>query len=68
MKLEKRFSHGYLVSATYTWSKFLAANTLLNAGDAAPAKFLSPQDYPHHIAVSAIYQLPFGKGRMLFRT
>jgi hypothetical protein len=65
MKLEKRFSHGYLVSATYTWSKFLAANTLLNAGDAAPAKFLSPQDYPHHIAISAIYQLPFGKGRML---
>ena len=66
MKLEKRFSHGYLVSATYTWSKFLAANTLLNAGDAAPAKFLSPQDYPHHIAISAIYQLPFGRGRMLF--
>ena len=66
MKLEKRFSHGYLVSATYTWSKFLAANTLLNAGDAAPAKFLSPQDYPHHIAISAIYQLPFGRERKLF--
>src|SRR5206468_11009384 len=33
------------------------------AGDAAPAKFRSPQDYPHHIAISAIYQLPFGRGR-----
>jgi hypothetical protein len=66
MKLEKRFDKGYLVAATYTWSKFLAANTLLNAGDAAPAKFLSPQDYPHHIAISSIYQLPFGRGRMLF--
>uniref|UniRef100_Q022J6 TonB-dependent transporter Oar-like beta-barrel domain-containing protein n=1 Tax=Solibacter usitatus (strain Ellin6076) TaxID=234267 RepID=Q022J6_SOLUE len=66
MKLEKRFSHGYLVSATYTFSKFLAANTLLNAGDTAPAKFLSPQDYPHHIAVSAVYELPIGKGRPLF--
>jgi len=66
MKLEKRFSHGYLVSATYTFSKFLAANTLLNPGDTAPAKFLSPQDYPHHIAVSAVYELPIGKGRPLF--
>lgn len=25
MKLERRFSHGYLVSATYTFSKYLAA-------------------------------------------
>jgi hypothetical protein len=66
MKLEKRFDHGYLVAATYTWSKFLAANTLLNAGDAAPAKFLSPQDFPHHIAISSIYQLPVGRNRLLF--
>ena len=65
MKLEKRFSHGYLVSATYTFSKYLAATNLLNAGDAAPAKYLSPQDYPHHIAVSAVYELPIGKGRPL---
>ncbi|MCU1235769.1 MAG: hypothetical protein JWP63_3736 [Candidatus Solibacter sp.] len=65
MKLEKRFSHGYLVSGTYTFSKFLAANNLLNAGDAAPAKYLSPQDYPHHIAISAVYELPIGKGRPL---
>jgi len=65
VKLEKRFSHGYLVAATYTFSKFLAANTLLNAGDAAPAKFLSPQDYPHHVAISSIYQLPVGRGRPL---
>jgi hypothetical protein len=63
MKFEKRFTHGYLVSGTYTFSKFLAANTLLNAGDAAPAKFLSPQDYPHHVAISAVYELPVGRNR-----
>src|SRR5262249_24350080 len=33
VKLEKRFSHGYLATLTYTWSSFLSANALLNAGD-----------------------------------
>jgi hypothetical protein len=63
VKLEKRFTHGYLVALTYTWSKFLAANTLLNAGDAEPAKYLSSQDYPHHVAFTSVYELPFGRGR-----
>jgi hypothetical protein len=62
-KFEKRFTHGYLLALTYTWSKFLAANSLLNAGDAAPAKYLSSQDYPHHVALSGIYELPIGRGR-----
>src|SRR5262249_7861297 len=65
VKLEKRFSHGYLAALTYTWSSFLSANTLLNAGDAMPSKFRSPQDFPHHIAFSGIYELPIGRGRPL---
>jgi hypothetical protein len=65
VKLEKRFSHGYLAALTYTWSSFLSANTLLNAGDTVPAKFRSPQDFPHHIAFSGIYELPIGRGRPL---
>jgi hypothetical protein len=65
MKFEKRFNRGYLVNATYTWSKFLAANNLLNAGDELPSKYLSGQDFPHHVAVSAIYELPIGRGRPL---
>jgi hypothetical protein len=63
VKFEKRFTHGYLVALTYTFSKFLAANSLLNAGDAAPAKYLSSQDYPHHVALTGIYELPIGRGR-----
>jgi hypothetical protein len=63
VKFEKRFTQGYLLAMTYTWSKYLVANTLLNAGDAAPAKYLSSQDFPHHVAVSAVYQFPFGRGR-----
>ena len=63
MKIEKRFTRGYLVAATYTFSKFLAATNLLNGGDALPSKYLSGQDYPHHVAVSSIYELPVGRGR-----
>ncbi len=63
VKFEKRFSHGYLVSMTYTFSKFIEATSLLNAGDAAPVRAISTQDFPHHIAISAVYELPFGRGR-----
>jgi len=65
VKFEKRFSHGYLVSMTYTFSKFIEATSLLNAGDAAPVRAISTQDFPHHIALSAVYELPFGRGRRL---
>ncbi|MCX6631123.1 MAG: TonB-dependent receptor, partial [Candidatus Solibacter sp.] len=65
VKVEKRFSHGYLVSMTYTFSKFIEATSLLNAGDAAPVRAISTQDFPHHLALSAIYELPFGRGRRL---
>jgi hypothetical protein len=65
VKFERRFSHGYLVALTYTFSKFLASTSLLNAGDAAPSKYLSSQDYPQHIALSGIYELPIGRGRPL---
>jgi len=62
-KLEKRFSRGYTVVLNYTFSKFMEQTTLLNAGDAVPAKAISDQDYPHHLSLTAIWELPFGKGR-----
>jgi hypothetical protein len=63
VKAEKRFSHGYLVALTYSYSKFLQATSLLNAGDASPAKYISSNDFPNHLALSIIYDLPVGRGR-----
>jgi hypothetical protein len=63
VKGEKRFSHGYLVSLTYSYSKFLAATNLLNPGDQKPAKYFSSNDYPNHLALSIIYNIPVGRGR-----
>ena len=62
-KLEKRFSRGYTVVLNYTFSKFLEQTTLLNPGDAAPAKVISDQDFPHHVSLTAIWELPVGRGR-----
>jgi hypothetical protein len=61
--LTKRFSDNFSVVAGYTFSKFLEDTTLLNAGDPLPSKVISDVDSPHHITISGIYELPFGKGR-----
>jgi hypothetical protein len=68
VRLEKRFSRGYTVVANYTWSKFLEATNLLNAGDADPSKVISDQDFPHHVSVTSIFELPLGKGRKYLST
>jgi hypothetical protein len=63
LRAEKRFAQGLTLNANYTWSKMMQATELLNAGDPAPTRMISDQDIPHRIASTAIYQLPFGKGR-----
>lgn len=63
--LQKRFSKGYTVQASYTISKWLQSTEYLNAADEFPFKMISDQDSPHRIAVSAMYELPFGKGHRL---
>ncbi|HWP43598.1 MAG TPA: hypothetical protein VNO14_10210, partial [Blastocatellia bacterium] len=68
MRIDKRFSRGYTIGASYTYSKFMEAIELLNAGDPAPSEVISPDDRPHRFSVSGIYELPFGKGKMLLAT
>lgn len=65
-RLEKRFSKGYTMQASYTWSKWLQATEYLNAADERPTKMISDQDSPHRFSISAMYQLPFGKGKSFF--
>lgn len=60
---EKRFSHGYTFQLAYTWSKAMEAVEYLNVADTQPYESISALDRPHRIAISGIYELPFGKGR-----
>ncbi|HYP06894.1 MAG TPA: TonB-dependent receptor, partial [Bryobacteraceae bacterium] len=63
--IQKRFSSGYTVLGSYTWSKFMEALTYMNPGDPMPLEMISPFDRPHRLSVSAVYELPFGRGKAL---
>jgi len=65
MNASKRFSKGYTLSASYTYSKWMQAVNLLNASDPAPLREISDNDAPHRINVSGVWALPFGKNRKL---
>ena len=65
VRVEKRFSHGFMAQLNYTHSKYDEATSLLNAGDLSPVKAPSTQDYPNHWSLSGIYELPFGPGKPL---
>ena len=73
--LERRFSQGLNLQASYTWSKHITnADSSLpginggvvqeqNPADPKSTKSLSIQDIPNTFVVSYIYELPFGKGK-----
>jgi hypothetical protein len=63
VSLQKRFSKGYTIQTSYTFSKWLQATEYLNAGDPEPTKMISDQDVPHRLSVSGMYSLPFGRGK-----
>ncbi len=62
-RAEKRFSQGYTLMGTYAWSKYLEEMTLLNPTDKKYEKRLNAADSPHRLALSGIYEIPFGRGR-----
>ena len=64
--LQKRFSQGYTVQASYTRSKWLQATEYLNAADPTPTKMIADQDSTNRFALSAMYALPFGKDQRFF--
>lgn len=62
-RLERRFSGGITLNAAFTHSKLMEATGLLNEFDAVPERVISASDRPNRLAVSGIYELPFGRGR-----
>ncbi|HEV8146680.1 MAG TPA: hypothetical protein VGP79_09875, partial [Bryobacteraceae bacterium] len=61
----KRFSKGYTIQGSYSLQKWQQAVNLLNAADLAPVREISDADAPHRFNVSAVWSLPFGRGRAL---
>ena len=63
VRVEKRFTQGYTLLASYTWSKLLERISFLNPTDTDYEKRISINDAPHRIVVSGIWELPFGRNR-----
>ena len=64
-RVEKRFSHGYTVQLSYTWSKAVQATEFPNATDARPYESIADLDRTHHLVITGIWDLPFGRGRRI---
>jgi hypothetical protein len=62
---EKRFSRGLNASLSYTWSKTMEAFSYLNPTDPKLEEVISSQDRTHRLAVIAMYELPFGRGKLV---
>jgi hypothetical protein len=65
---EKRFAHGYMIGASYTFSKNMEATSFLNAADPAVNRAISSLDRPHRLNLQSIVELPIGRGRMFGST
>jgi len=76
LKLERRVTRGLTVLANYTWSKQIEDSSgqegfLDRAGgiqdfyNRRAERALSSFDTPHRVVLSAVYDLPIGKGRAL---
>ena len=62
-RAEKRFSAGYTLVASYTYSKYMQATEMMNPSDTVPYRSLSDMDRPHLFSTSGLYELPYGRGR-----
>ena len=62
LRVSKRLSQGLQFNANYEYSRQLGATTQLNPG--GPLWYgETTSDFPSHLSVTAIYQLPIGRGQ-----
>jgi hypothetical protein len=62
MRLDKRFTSGFMVMTTYTWSHFTEKVAPLNPWE-GPEERIGTVDRPHRFTLATVTELPFGNGR-----
>jgi Carboxypeptidase regulatory-like domain/TonB-dependent Receptor Plug Domain len=61
--VQRRYSNGFSMTASYTFSKNIQALSYLNPQDSKPANTIVPFDRTHVFVFAPVYELPFGPGR-----
>jgi hypothetical protein len=73
---DRRFAKGLALTAAYTWSKAIdpgssgffgvEGNSIQNPYSMRADRSVSSFDVPHNFVLSWVYELPMGKGRLLY--
>ena len=62
--LEQRTKHGLTLTANFSYSRLIEADTFLNDEDTVPVRRISPFDHTYHFTTGGTYELPFGRNKM----
>ncbi len=62
LRVERRFEAGYTLLVNYTWSRLRERVSRLNPTDTTYEDRVSDSDAPHHLTLSGVWELPFGRG------
>ncbi|MGH9201126.1 MAG: TonB-dependent receptor domain-containing protein, partial [Vicinamibacterales bacterium] len=64
LSMSRRMSGGLMVAGSYVWSKaFDEGENHQNSYDVRASRSIATFDIPHRLVLSALYELPFGRGR-----
>jgi hypothetical protein len=68
VQVTKRFTQGYLLKGSYTFSKLMDATEFLNSADSNPWYGISRYNRPNILTIDGVWELPFGKGHAFAST
>jgi hypothetical protein len=67
-RLEKRFSHGFLMLVNFQKSRLMEKRSRLNDLDPTLEKRTAAEDRAYRLVWSGTYDLPFGRGKAIFKS
>jgi hypothetical protein len=59
-RVDKRFTQGFMLMTSYTWSRLREQVTPLNPWE-EPETRVGTTDRPHRVTLASVYELPFGR-------
>lgn len=64
VSVNRRMSRGLMLAGSYAWSKAIKeGESHQNSYDVRASRSVASYDIPHRLVLSALYEVPFGKGR-----
>ena len=67
-RIEKRFSHGFLMLVNFQASRLMEKRSRLNDLDPLLEKRIAAEDRPYRLVWSGTYDLPFGRGKAMLKS